>query len=158
MKKIIISLLKLFLFWIIYFFILRAVFLVYHIGFLKLDGISFGEAIASFYYGLKLDVSVASYILLIPFLLLFIQFIILRKWINTSMKIYTGIIIFVFSLITATELGIYSEWKTKLSFKALTYLSNPDEVFNSISSLQFFLLTMIICVQFFIGYILYKKW
>jgi phosphoglycerol transferase MdoB-like AlkP superfamily enzyme len=157
MSKIIISLLKLFLFWIIYFFILRAVFLVYHIGFLIFDGVSFGEAIASFYYGLKLDVSVTSYILLIPFLLLFIQSIILRKWINTSMKIYTGIIIFIFSLITATELGIYSEWKTKLSYKSLTYLSNPDEIFNSISSLQFFLLILFVFVQFFIGYFIYKK-
>ncbi len=157
MRKIIISLLKLFLFWIIIFFILRAVFLVYHFGFIKLDGISFGEAIASFYYGLKLDVSVASYILLIPFLLLFLQSIILKNWINTIIKIYSGIIVFIFSLITATELGVYSEWKTKLSYKALTYLSNPDEVFNSISSLQFFLLILIVTIQFFVGYFLFKK-
>ena len=157
MRVIVISLLKLFLFWIIFFFILRIVFLVYNYGFLRLDEISFAEAIASCYFGLKLDASVTSYILLFPFFLLFVQSIILKKWINPLMKIYTGIIILIFSLITAIEFGIYSEWKTKLSYKALTYLSNPDEIFNSISTLQFFFLILIVSVLFFIGYFIYKK-
>ncbi|MBI9037785.1 MAG: LTA synthase family protein [Bacteroidales bacterium] len=157
MKVIVTALLKSFLFWIIYFFFLRIVFLLYNYGFLKLEEISVAEAIASCFFGLKLDVSVACYILLFPFFLLFVQSIILQKWINTLRRIYTGIIILIFSIITATELGIYSEWKTKLSYKALTYLSNPDEVFNSISTSQFFLLILIVSVQFIIGYFIYKK-
>jgi phosphoglycerol transferase MdoB-like AlkP superfamily enzyme len=123
-----------------YFFLIRAIFLIYHINLLKLENITMGEALLSFWYGLKLDSATAAYILIIPSLILLIQGLFKARWLNSVNKVYTFIFLLAVSIIVTVELGSYAEWKVKLSTSAFAHLRRPEEAFYSISARQFFTL------------------
>nr|NQU90482.1 sulfatase-like hydrolase/transferase [Bacteroidota bacterium] len=143
MTQIIKSLIKQFLFWMTFFALARLVFILYYIPTLKIDGAGFSDTIASFYHALRLDAATASYFMAIPVVLLLLQSLWYLKIFNLVNKIYSGIVIFIYMLITCGEIGLYEEWKTKLNCKALLYLRNPDEVFNSTDNWTFTLLVII---------------
>lgn len=110
-----------------------------------LEEIGFGEILSTFYYALKLDVATASYFLIIPFFILFIQSFFSPLWLNQINKIYTGFLLFVFVLINNIEFGLYAEWRSKLSYKAFSYLDHPDEIMNSADTFQsIMLITLLI--------------
>ena len=155
--KITISLLKQFLFWMFVFAVSRAVFFVYYSNILAIENIPLSEVFASFWYAIPLDIATTCYILIIPFLLLFIQSFYNPKWLSYTNLFYTAIILFAYLLITTSEIGIYDEWKTKLHYKALHYITNPDEIYNSSETSVFFTLIIILIAQFVGGFWLYKR-
>lgn len=124
---------------------------------LRLENIAFSEVLLSFWYAIPLDISTAGYILAIPTILLLIQAFVSARWINKVNLIYTIVIIILFFSITTAELGIYDEWKTKLHFKALKYLSHPDEIYNSADTGTFFLLTFILLAKVIVASLVYRK-
>jgi phosphoglycerol transferase MdoB-like AlkP superfamily enzyme len=63
----------------------------------------------------------------------------------------------VYSLIATGELGLFGEWRTKLSYKVMMHLSNPDEIVNSISTAQFLSLVSIWLIQSALAFYLFKK-
>ena len=158
MKKIIASLFRQLGFWMLFFLILRTVFLLYNIKLIANEGIRFSEAIASYWYALPLDMATSCYLLIFPFLILAVQCIYSPDWLNRLNRIYTFLAILVFSLLATAELGIYPEWKTKMPYKALTYLLNPSEVYNSASTVTFFLLTGLLFILVLGSYRLYNKY
>lgn len=158
MKKIIASLFRQLGFWMLFFLILRTVFLLYNIKLIANEGIRFSEAIASYWYALPLDLATSCYLLIFPFLILAVQCIYSPDWLNRLNRIYTFLALLVFSLLATAELGIYPEWKTKMPYKALTYLLNPSEVYNSASTVTFFLLTGLLFILVLGSYRLYNKY
>jgi len=115
------------------------------------------HVLASFVHGLKLDLATACYFMIIPFFLLLIQSVYSPRWINYINKGYTLIIILLYSLLTAGELGIYREWGTKLHFKGLLYLTNPSEVYNSSDTSTFFILLLIVIALVSISFFVYVR-
>jgi len=113
MKKLIWSLFKQFIFWILFFAFARTIYLVYNFEELISDKIPFFDILSGYWYGLKLDVATACYFLVFPLLIVLVQSLYNPKWLYKVNRIYTLIAIVIFSLIIATELGIYSEWHTK---------------------------------------------
>lgn len=158
MKKILGSFIKQLIFWMLLYAFSRTVFLVYNISLLKVEGIPFTEVIASYWHAWHLDLATASYFMFFPFILLLIQSVYSPKWINTVNRIYVIIALFLFCLLTVVELGIYPEWKTKLPFKAFTYLTNPTEVYDTISTGLFFTLLGLFAIKFSVTYLVYIKW
>ncbi len=156
MIRIFTSLIRQFIFWLLFFALNRAIFLIYYHHLVSLESPGFGEILAGFWYALRLDVSTASYLLILPFFLLLFRSVINSHIFDLANKVYTAIMIFAYTLITTTELGIYAEWKTKLHYKALHYLSNPDEVYNSASTGQFIWLVIIFLLISIISFFLYK--
>lgn len=73
------------------------------------------------------------------------------------MNIYTLVVLILYSLLASAELGLYAEWKTKLSYKALAYLKNPSEIFNSISTVEFSLLLFLWVLTFGTAFWVYLK-
>ncbi|HQO49367.1 MAG TPA: sulfatase-like hydrolase/transferase [Bacteroidales bacterium] len=143
MKFLTISTLKLALFWMIYFFLLRLAFVLFHLHLISLDGIGVQEVAAVFYHSLKLDLSTASYLVVLSFVL-FSAYAATGKYIFLRLnQFFVGILILVNALITAAELGLYSEWKSKLSAKAISYLARPEEVFQTAGGGQTFQLIFI---------------
>lgn len=157
MKPLFASFFRQLLFWMLLFAAARITFIFYNISLLAVEGISLLEAMASFWYALPLDLATACYILLIPFIILLFQGIFGWKWLYTVNLIYTSIGIILFSLLITTELGIYAEWKTKLPLKALMYLKNPAEVYDSASTSSFIILTCILLFFIIGGIWLFKK-
>ncbi len=147
-----------FLFWMLVFAVQRAIFLIYYWRLISFEQIPFNEVLLSFIHAVKLDISMASYLLIIPFLLLVIQGFSRARWTILVNKVYSFIILFIYLLTSSGELGLYGEWKSKLNFKALSYLRNPDEIFNSVSTASFILLSGLVLVQLFVFFFLYRKY
>lgn len=97
------------------------------------------------------------YILAFPFILLFFQSLFFYKFFNSVNFIYSIIIISIISIVTASELGIYDEWKVKLNYKAISYLQNPDEVIKSAKLYIIISGLIIIALLIFSGVYLLKK-
>ena len=134
MLKSFIFLLRFFIFWIIFFFIERLIFLIYFSK--KLAGVPFKEILNTFLYGLRMDASMAGYISAIP-LLAFLTFWIFPKLVRKSsvFKVYSYTLIALFSLISVISFNIYREWGTKINSRAIgIFFTSTNEAVASASS------------------------
>lgn len=156
-KKVLFSLLRQFLFWIVFFNFARMVFLIYHLRLILIEKIHLTELLQIPFRAFRLDLATACYIMLIPFLILLVQSVYSPKWINKVNKAYTAILCFAYALTAAGEIGIYSEWKTKLTYKVIKYLSHPSEIYNSSESGIFILLVFLFLFMFLAGFFAYIK-
>jgi phosphoglycerol transferase MdoB-like AlkP superfamily enzyme len=156
-KKIILSLLRQLLFWIVFFDFIRLVFVLFNLKLLLAEKIGVSEVAGIFWYSIPLDLATACYILVVPFLLLFFQSLSNFHWIHILNKIYAAAIIFIYSLTGAAEMGIYPEWKTKLTYKVIKYLSHPTEIFNSAQTGTFILLVVLLLFMFLTSFLAYIK-
>ncbi|MCX6305576.1 MAG: sulfatase-like hydrolase/transferase [Bacteroidetes bacterium] len=143
MRKIVLSFLRQLAFWMLFFNAARLIFILYYLNIIIIEKIRFAEVLGVFFYSLKLDLATACYIMVFPFLILVVQSVWSPRWINWINKVYAGIIITGYSLTAAGEMGIYAEWKTKLTYKVIKYLSNPGEIFNSAETGTFILLVAV---------------
>jgi phosphoglycerol transferase MdoB-like AlkP superfamily enzyme len=157
MKKVIFSLVRQLLFWILFFDFTRLVFVVYHVKLLYIEKIGFSDLVGIFWHSINLDIATACYLLVIPFLVLLVQTIYSPGWVNYVNKTYSCIMIFAYSLTAAGEMGIYSEWKTKLTYKVIKYLGHPSEIYNSAETGLFFLLIVLFILIFLAGMVTYLK-
>ena len=140
MKKILFSFFRQFLFWLLFFNLTRLIFVLYYLKIILIEKISFWEITGIFWHSLKLDLATTCYIMVIPFVMLVIQSVWSPKWMNMINKVYAGFVIAVYSLSAAGEMGIYAEWKTKLTYKVVKYLSQPGEIYNSAETGTFYFL------------------
>ena len=157
MVKLLKSLFRQLLFWLLFFALVRTLFLIYNHSELSAENVSFLDILSGYWYALPLDLATACYFLVIPMLIALVQSIYSPNWLNKVNRIYTSVIIILFSLITATELGIYPEWKTKLHYKALMYITHPTEVYQSADSGTFILLLFVAIFLAVTGIMLYRK-
>jgi phosphoglycerol transferase MdoB-like AlkP superfamily enzyme len=128
------SLIRFFIFWLLFFAITRATFELYFLH--KLKGAGFGEILQTFFYGFRLDASAAAYICIIPLLAFIINWCIPNYSIKPVwLKIYTGIILFCISLNTILNFNIFREWGTKVTFRVFSsFYHAPSEALASSSS------------------------
>lgn len=71
----------------VFFFVLRMVFVVYHLSFIRLENIPTGEVVMAFVKSLKLDLSTASYIGLLSFVLLCVFLVVKQRWLLGLLKL-----------------------------------------------------------------------
>ncbi len=128
---------KQWVYWLFIFAVGRAVFLIWNFQLLSAEHIPLGETLLSFVHALKLDISAACYLSIIPFLIHTILFFKPGKTLLTIHKFYLGIFTFIVYLIGLSETGLYSEWRCKINTKALAYLKHPSEIVNSTSTANF---------------------
>ena len=141
------SLIRQWLFWMLFFAAQRALFLLYYAKEIRLVGAGLGEVLKSFYHAFLLDFSTVSYLLVLPFFfILLANFTYSRVWdrLNT---VYSFLILIIALLISIGEVGIFKEWNAKLSYKALVYLRNPGEVISSVRSIDLVVYLLMIFLQ-----------
>lgn len=158
MLRIIKSLLKQYIYWLLIFAFVRLIFILVYSRSILLKEIALSEILSTFYYALKLDVATATYFLLIPFFILFTQSLYSPHWLNRLNKIYTGFVLFVFILINTIELGLYAEWRGKLTYKAFSYLDHPDEIVQSARTGQSIILVLFLALTTIAGIYLYNRY
>ena len=156
MKNFLSILIKIFLFWIFFFFIQRITFLAYQLH--NLSHADLSTILLSNWYSLRYDVSAASYILIIPFLLIITEAVSTIKTTKKIMFIYQTVMICFSSLINIVDMGLYDAWGTKLNNRALSYLQYPKEVFASTASSPIVLLLILLFIQIIAGMIVFKKY
>ncbi len=119
--------------------------------------IEFGEIMAAYWNAFYLDTSMASYLLAFSFLVIAVYAFFPKRMIAILHHIYVGIILFLFSIITVTELETYDEWGTKLTVKGLRFLQHPSEVINSTSTKFLFFGFLFVGLLTWFGMFLYKQ-
>jgi phosphoglycerol transferase MdoB-like AlkP superfamily enzyme len=146
-----------FLFWIVYFIFVRALFLVYH--FEKTSQIGLNQSLKTFLHGIRLDASMAGYICIVPFFLLSFSFFskkIMTFCLKTT-QIYTILILTLVSILITVDLELYQNWGYRIDDSFLKYLASPKEMMASSSSSPIFLLLTLGLLIFAIGYFFVKK-
>ncbi len=140
MRQFVFKYLKYLFFWLLLFAFYRLLFIVvYHRLCIPDIGLA-REALFAFFYALKLDLSMMAYLAAIPMLILLVWMFFPKRWLSKIIDGLTIINIIAYSFIAFGEIGIYNEWRTKLNYKALVYFQHPQEIFNSTSTVTFFLL------------------
>jgi phosphoglycerol transferase MdoB-like AlkP superfamily enzyme len=150
--------------WVIFFDLLRTVFFIYHAD--KTQQLSLTTILSCFWYGLRMDLSVAAYILapvcLFVLLSLFIQFF-------NRLVVYQGytfIILLLISLVSFFDLEIYNQWGFRIDSTPLKFLNTPVEAFASVSHLPLFFLSIVFiaclvlfyfCFRFMLRRIFFKQ-
>ena len=140
MKKYVVYLVKILVFMLVLFASMRIVFIVDYWHLVNVDMVPFTEILKGFIKALPLDIATACFIIPVPALVMFICTCFNKNINYRWMRWYFYIIIALYILTVMGEIGIYGEWGTKLSAKALAYLENPSEVFNTASTQQTVLL------------------
>ena len=140
MKKYVIYLVKILVFMLVLFASMRIVFIVNYWHLVNVDMVPFTEILKGFFKALPLDIATACFILPIPAIVMFVCTCFNKNISYRWMRWYFYIIIAVYILTVMGEIGIYGEWGTKLSAKALAYLEHPSEVVNTASTQQTVLL------------------
>ncbi|MGR3809643.1 LTA synthase family protein [Jiulongibacter sp. NS-SX5] len=119
-------------FWVVYFLCARFVFLVYHIDQTKLLTL---ETLAGvFWNGIRMDMSMAGYLSIIPFIWITFSNFIKKSIFESSLFGYTLVMVFVLTLIIVVDLEVFNVWDYRLDATPLNYLNTPKEAWASVSS------------------------
>lgn len=106
---------------------------------------------AVFVHGLSLDLSMAGYLTVIPFILVFIQQTIPFSFYKSFFFLYSVVLIIVNSFIFAFDAGIYREWNTHLNFRAISYLRFTKEASAFTDWHELILLALVMIIQIITG-------
>lgn len=142
----------------ILFTVQRALFFVSYYD--RLIKFSFKEKSLIFIKGLRLDLSMSGYFLLVTILLLIVQLVFTHKTrlfdkINNSITTTLIVIVLLFGLI---DIGIYNEWGTKLNSRAIEFLIlSPGEAIASSSSSPIGLTSLLLIIQLLVFIPIYYK-
>lgn len=126
--------LKIILFYLIFFFCWRLVFLFTNRP--ALEHVSLPQILPAFAHGIRMDIAVLGYVFLIP-ALIFIIF--LFTGISRIYKVwyrYHQVLILLLTLLLAGNILVFHFWGSMINYRALTYLSDPAEIFVSLTALQ----------------------
>ena len=131
MRSQLLSFLKYFLFWMIFFLIAKALFLVWN--FETTSQLAVAEIFGIFWHGLKMDISTACYLLLLPGLLLAFHIFLPSKFVNRFVYSYTLIFLIFASILVVLDLGLYPHWGTRVNVTIFNYIDDPVAIGASVS-------------------------
>ena len=156
MKKRLISLCVYSLFWLALFIFARAFFIIaqYKTSF----GFQAGELAATFFHGLKLDISTTAYYLALPAL-----FIIATIWAGkgniyrAAVRWYSFFLILLSMIIIIADSVLYSYWGFRMDYTPFLYLKTPAEAMASTSLFKNILYISVCILLTWLFIIIYKR-
>lgn len=148
---------QIFLLFILLFEIHRTIFFIYYYDKIGATENIFSEVIGSYWHAISLDISMASYFIVIPWLLILLYSLVRFQLFKTLLFIYVLVIMFLSSISYITELGVYNEWEEKPNFEVFMYLKHPDEILNSNPWIYTIILTLLTIVLMTLFYKLTKR-
>jgi phosphoglycerol transferase MdoB-like AlkP superfamily enzyme len=161
MFKSLIFFVRFFLFWLLFFALDRFIFLfIFH---KKLREIPLGEKIETFYHALRLDLSMAAYIAVIPILVYIFWYFTSKTTINFKwVKIYNIVLIALFGFFSIVNFNTYREWGIKINYSALApIIETPKEAIASSGSSPFFFSMFILIIiagsGFYLNFLFIKR-
>ncbi|WP_256014108.1 LTA synthase family protein [Desertivirga xinjiangensis] len=154
MLKNLLAIIRYFIFWMVFFFAERVIFLLIFRN--KLQRISFAEILKSFWHGIRIDMSALGYASILPLLaFLAIMNIPGLRPSNRIFRIYIKALIVICALITVINFNIYREWGTKVNYRAFEFLfSTPGEAIASSASSPIFLSLFVLAILIIPGFYL----
>ncbi len=145
-----------FLYWIFFSWIDRIIFLL--LSNPKGSSISFFKILEIYKAGFKLDLSMAAYICVIPFLGFCIWSAIPKLKISPIfIRSYSFTILSLLALLTSININLYPEWKDKISKRAIdSFLEEPKAILGSAHFQMITLATIVFIGILTLGFLLYK--
>ncbi|HET8962994.1 MAG TPA: sulfatase-like hydrolase/transferase [Chitinophagales bacterium] len=131
-------LIKLLIFWLLFFAGFRLLFVIYHHT--KIPDGQHAETGLAFFHALPLDLSTACAGLIVPYILWSFQQFYKRRWIHVVNISFVFFLIIAVTVLSIANIKLYGEWGTLLSARAFDYILYPKEVLHSISRWSLFLL------------------
>ena len=128
---------KYFIFWVIFFWLAKAFFLIYTID--QSNSLSVAEISGIFWHGLKMDISTACYLLLLPGLMLALRGFVPLWFVDRFFRVYTISFIIFSSFLLVLDLGLYPHWGTRVNVTAFNYFDDPVAMRASVTLKDFFL-------------------
>ena len=134
--------------WLLFFEAARLAFLL--ANFREMQSTGTGTSFLSLLYGLRMDMSMAAYIVL-PIAILVILSVFIKPLQHAVIyKFYTGLILLLLLILLFADIGLYQHWGTRLDATPLKYLSNPKEVWASIYHLPIFTILILFVFMFLV--------
>ncbi len=147
--------LKLIVFWIIYFFVARVIFLMYHSALLFKLPVS--EIPQVFFHGLYMDLSVTGYLMLFyGFIFILINFF-SNKLLLKVLQYFNSILISVFCLMVIADAELYRNWGFRLDTTPLLYLKTPGEAMASLKWWMIAVLLLATVIFSYLSLLFYKR-
>jgi phosphoglycerol transferase MdoB-like AlkP superfamily enzyme len=122
--------------WILLFQLARLIFSFYHYKESLNTGLT--EMLKSFLYGLRMDMSMASYFTVLFCFILLLHPIIGEKTTKLLLKIYSIALLIPASIIILCDMPAYAAWGYRLDATPLKYLLSPREAVASTANLPLF--------------------
>jgi len=155
-KNYIFDIVRLYLFWILVFLLSRIAFVISNFDLINAEGVSLHDLFPILYYSLELDLSMASYFMVINFMLLSLDIFVKTSFFQKIVHAIQYVFIFIYLSIVIGEIGLYPEWKMKLNSKALEYLRRPSEILESNKTSDTIWQMLLFIILFVISIYLYK--
>jgi phosphoglycerol transferase MdoB-like AlkP superfamily enzyme len=141
MKARVLYLAKYFLFWINFFIVTKGIFLIYHSA--STAALDISTITDIFTSGLKLDISFAAYLTLLPGLLMAFSAFLPAKATRLLSHLYTGIALVCASLLIVVDLELYRTWNFRIDATPFMYLNTPREMLASAGASPLLLLSLL---------------
>lgn len=122
-------LLKYYLFWIILSLLAKVIFLVYQGG--EAGLLTFKNYGLIFLNGLRLDLSLGGYIMMLSCLIMAFTPVVSENMIRKVFSVVTLILLVVFSVIMTVDLELFKNWGYHIDVTPLAYLKNPKQAMAS---------------------------
>jgi phosphoglycerol transferase MdoB-like AlkP superfamily enzyme len=156
MKDRVLFYLKYILFWIGIQFFFRLLFLLFYAHLAK--DLTFGAAVLTFIHGLRLDLSLTGYILIIPTLAIAVLSPFKGDSTRKIIHLYSYIILPVLILAYITNLVTYQYWNFPVDKSIFEYIDSSSEWVSNLKTINLLLL-IAICILLFTGFnFALKKW
>lgn len=124
-------LVRLSIFWFLFFALFRVLFIVYHHA--KIPDGQHSETSLSFLYALRLDLATICAMLFIPYVLWALQQFYKSRFIHRINLAYNVLLISIVSLLSIFNIKIYGEYGTLMNTEDLVYIVYPKEAVTFLS-------------------------
>lgn len=128
----------------------------------EIQRVGWSESFLSLLYGLRMDLSTAAYITLPVSLLVLLSFFLKSLRTAIAYQVYTGLVLLLVLFIVFADIGLFRAWGFRIDATALKYLTNPKEVWASISHLPIFTIVLVFLLVYILLFFacrkLIKKW
>ncbi|MCU0422475.1 MAG: sulfatase-like hydrolase/transferase [Bacteroidia bacterium] len=121
-------------FWVVLFMIMRIMFILFN-GKIASE-LPYQELLKSFLYGLRLDLSMAGYLTIIPLVVWLIHGFTGGKWADVFIKFYHILIIIFILTLCLIDAELYQYWQHKVDAYALSFSKFPKEMMSFSSGIS----------------------
>lgn len=146
-------LVRLSIFWFLFFALFRVLFIVYHHA--KIPDGQHSETSLSFLYALRLDLATICAMLFIPYVLWAFQQFYKNRLIHRINLIYNILLISIVSLLSIFNIKIYGEYGTLMDTEDLVYIVYPKE---AVTFLSIWSLLLLLGASAFFAYIAIRSY
>lgn len=156
MKKVILSFLKYYLFWLLFFTAFKVLFVVYNYE--AVAELPSGDFWGIFTHGIVMDLSVAGYFSMVPGLIFSLGFVFTSRFSSYLLKYYTLAVLIFLTVMGLSDAGLYPAWGTRLNAQLLMYLETPGGIYASMSWWQLILFPLMAVAIVWLAFKAYNWW